>query len=64
VVIGKHLPKVPILMYTLYKSLQLDASAKNAGIRKVVSKSDPEALLQAAAALLGNNHKTAFGGRT
>jgi DNA-binding NarL/FixJ family response regulator len=33
-------PLIPIVMYTLYRSDDLDAAAKQAGIRSVISKQD------------------------
>lgn len=33
-------PFIPIVMYTLYRSDELDAAAKQAGVRSVVSKQD------------------------
>ena len=33
-------PSIPIVMYTLYRSDELDAAAKQAGVRSVVSKQD------------------------
>jgi len=62
--IGKYLAKVPIVMYTLYKSMQLEASAKIAGVRDVISKSDPDALLKAAAKLLDRKQMAASGSST
>ncbi len=53
--IGKALPHVPILIYTIHKSQYLDSEARKMGIRGVISKSNPEALLRAVAALLGGD---------
>jgi len=33
-------PSIPIVMYTLYRNDELDAAAKQAGVRSVVSKQD------------------------
>jgi DNA-binding NarL/FixJ family response regulator len=33
-------PFIPIVMYTFYRSDELDAAAKQAGVRSVVSKQD------------------------
>ena len=33
-------PSIPIVMYTLYRNDELDAAAKQAGVRAVVSKQD------------------------
>jgi DNA-binding NarL/FixJ family response regulator len=38
--IGRNLPATPIVMYTLYKDLQLEAVAKTAGVRRVIAKED------------------------
>jgi len=38
--ICKNLPTTPIVMYTLYKSAQLEAAARLAGVRRVVAKAD------------------------
>jgi DNA-binding NarL/FixJ family response regulator len=38
--ICRNLPTTPIVMYTLYKSAQLDAAARLAGVRRVVAKED------------------------
>jgi DNA-binding NarL/FixJ family response regulator len=45
--IAKLLPDVPILMHTLYWSAQVEFEARMAGVRKVVPKSDSDALLSA-----------------
>jgi CheY-like chemotaxis protein len=37
--ISNTLPDVPILMYTLYASPQVEGEAKNAGVQRVISKS-------------------------
>ena len=36
--IARVLPSVPIIMYTLYKTEELEAAAKSAGARSVVGK--------------------------
>jgi DNA-binding NarL/FixJ family response regulator len=38
--ISASAPSIPIVMYTLYKDDNLDAAAKQAGVRSVVSKQD------------------------
>jgi DNA-binding NarL/FixJ family response regulator len=38
--ISASAPSIPIVMYTLYKDDDLDAAAKQAGVRSVVSKQD------------------------
>jgi DNA-binding NarL/FixJ family response regulator len=41
-------PKIPILMYTLYKTRALEVAAKLVGIRQVIAKEDgPQSLLSA-----------------
>jgi DNA-binding NarL/FixJ family response regulator len=40
-------PKLPILIYTLHTSPQLDLKAREAGARQVISKSRPDELLTA-----------------
>jgi CheY-like chemotaxis protein len=34
-------PSIPIVMYTLYRSDELDAAAKQAGVRTIVSTGGP-----------------------
>jgi CheY-like chemotaxis protein len=55
--IADFLPKVPILMNTIYKSEYVDLEARKAGVRQVISKSDSEALLRAVEELLGKEPK-------
>ena len=55
--IADFLPKVPILMNTIYKSEYLELEARKAGVRKVILKSDTEALLRAVEELLGKEPK-------
>jgi len=38
--ICRNLPTTPIVMYTLYKSAQLEAAARLAGVRQVVAKEE------------------------
>ena len=38
--ICRNLPTTPIVMYTLYKSLELEVAAKLAGVRRLVGKED------------------------
>jgi DNA-binding NarL/FixJ family response regulator len=38
--IYKNLPTTPIVMYTLYKSDQLESVARSVGVRRVVAKED------------------------
>jgi len=38
--IGRNLPTTPIVMYTLYKSVQLESVARSAGVRRVIAKED------------------------
>jgi DNA-binding NarL/FixJ family response regulator len=47
------MPSVPIILYTLFNSEQLEAAAQKVGIRKVVAKHDGvDVLLQAVEELL------------
>src|ERR1700693_5471559 len=38
--ICRNLPTTPIVMYTLYKSAQLESVARSAGVRRVIAKED------------------------
>jgi DNA-binding NarL/FixJ family response regulator len=38
--ISASAPSIPIVIYTLYKDDELDAAAKQAGVRSVISKQD------------------------
>jgi two-component system response regulator NreC len=38
--ISRNMPTTPIVMYTLYKSIPLEAAAKLVGVRSVVAKED------------------------
>jgi CheY-like chemotaxis protein len=38
--ICRTMPATPIVMYTLYKSVELEAAAKLAGVRRIVAKED------------------------
>jgi DNA-binding NarL/FixJ family response regulator len=53
--IVKSLPRIPILINTIYKSAYVDSEAKNAGVREVISKADPGRLLRAVESLLNDN---------
>ena len=53
--IAKSLPRIPILINTVYKSAYVDSEARNAGVREVISKADPERLLRAIESLLSKN---------
>jgi DNA-binding NarL/FixJ family response regulator len=44
--IGKKLPTVPIVIFTLHKFASIDLEAKKAGVRYVVAKPDTETLLR------------------
>ena len=44
--IGKVLPTVPIVIFTLHKFATIDLEAKKAGVRYVVAKPDTETLLR------------------
>lgn len=51
--ISKLLPRVPILLHTLYWSEQVELEAAKAGVRKVVRKSETHALVSAVQDVLG-----------
>lgn len=51
---GKFVPDVPILMFTMHLSRQLVAEARNAGIRGAVSKSDAGHVIEGLESLLRN----------
>ena len=38
--ISNSMPSTPMIMYTLYKTAELESAAKLAGIRSVVAKED------------------------
>ena len=44
--IGKKLPSVPIVIFTLHKFATIDLEAKKAGVRYVVAKPDTDTLLR------------------
>src|SRR5579864_5390315 len=50
--IGKKLPSVPIVIFTLHKFATIDLEAKKAGVRCVVAKPDTEMLLRVIADLV------------
>jgi DNA-binding NarL/FixJ family response regulator len=52
--IGKVVPNVPILMFTMHLSRQLVEEARNAGIRGAVAKSDAGRIIEGLEALLRN----------
>ncbi len=39
--ISKELPAVPIVLFTMHMSAQLEREAKKAGVKKVISKTEP-----------------------
>ncbi len=51
---GKFVPDVPILMFTMHLSRQLVAEARNVGIRGAVSKSDAGHVIEGLESLLRN----------
>jgi DNA-binding NarL/FixJ family response regulator len=53
--IAKSLPRIPILINTVYTSAYVDSEARNAGVREVISKADPGRLLRAIESLLSKN---------
>jgi len=50
--IHKLLPTVPIVLHTLYESTEVELAANNYGIRRVVGKAKPGALISAVEELL------------
>lgn len=50
--IGKLVPSIPILMFTMHLSRQLVEEARNAGIRGAVAKSDAGKIIEGVEALL------------
>ena len=44
--IGKKLPSVPVVIFTLHKFATIDLEAKKVGVRHVVAKPDTETLLR------------------
>jgi len=59
--IGKVLPSVPIVLYTLYNLPPLELEAKRVGVRQVVSKPDSEALFKTVQSLLADKAETTPG---
>jgi DNA-binding NarL/FixJ family response regulator len=53
----KIMPRVPIVLYTMYDNAQLEAEAKKIGIRKVVSKANSSKLLAALEEIMGRPHQ-------
>jgi DNA-binding NarL/FixJ family response regulator len=52
--LGKLVPHVPILMFTMHLSRQLIDQARNVGVRGAVSKSDARRLVEGVEAVLRN----------
>jgi DNA-binding NarL/FixJ family response regulator len=52
--IGKLVPSIPILMFTMHLSRQLVEEARNVGIRGAVAKSDAGHIIEGVEALLRN----------
>jgi DNA-binding NarL/FixJ family response regulator len=52
--IGKLLPSIPILMFTMHLSRQLVEEARDVGIRGAVAKSDAGRIIEGVEALLRN----------
>lgn len=50
--IGKLMPDVPVMMHTMYWSPRVTLLARSVGVRKVVAKSDSNALVSAVRDLL------------
>lgn len=59
--ISSLLPEIPILMHTLYSSIEVDAKAANVGVRKVVPKSDSRVLISAVQEVLDVKPPAVFG---
>jgi DNA-binding NarL/FixJ family response regulator len=58
----RSMPGLPIVMYTLYKTEELEAAAKRVGVRSVVAKEDGvDHLLHAIDAELPDAHSKAVG---
>jgi DNA-binding NarL/FixJ family response regulator len=57
--ISKLLPRVPILLHTLYWSEEIELEAAKAGVRKVVRKSETRALISAVQDVLGSAPESA-----
>jgi DNA-binding NarL/FixJ family response regulator len=53
--IAKSLPHVPILIFTIHKSAYIEKEAKEAGVRAVILKTNPAALLTRVEGILGGN---------
>jgi len=52
--LGKLVPRVPILLFSMHISPQLIDAARHAGIRGAVPKSDPRCLVEGVEAVLRN----------
>jgi DNA-binding NarL/FixJ family response regulator len=53
--IAKSLPHVPILIFAIHKSARIENEAKEAGVRSVILKTNPAALLTTVETILGGN---------
>jgi|SRR5437870_12198202 len=58
--IGKLVPNVPILMFTMHLSRQLIDEARNVGVRGAVAKTDTQHVIEGVEALL--RHESFFHG--
>jgi two-component system, response regulator YesN len=56
--IAEFLPGVPILIFTLHKSADVDQEAKRVGVREVIPKSDVGALVKAIERVLSESQKS------
>lgn len=56
--IMRALPRIPILMHTMFSSPMVDLEALSIGVRKVVPKSESEALVSAVLEVLAPNPTT------
>jgi len=57
--ISKSLPQTPILMCTMHASKQLELEAQIAGVRKIISKTDTNAIVPAIRELLSASASSA-----
>jgi CheY-like chemotaxis protein len=60
--IGRIMPSIPILIYTLHDASWLESEAKKAGARKVLSKPDVRTLLSVVESFITNEPQDHFQG--
>ena len=58
----RRLPKVPIVLFTLYAEMVSSSDAREAGIWAIISKSEPQKLLPEVLSLLGRQSRSASAG--